>query len=300
MGAVADQPAVLQQRIAELSARNRQRRDRAIEAELVTLRLAAGRALCGQSPPAPAPLASGTLACPAGTLPEINRADLNTGTLACGLLQHGALLVRGLYDAAQVQHLQALAEVAGDDPPASPLGCSARVLFDLLEIYRDCGLLAAVTPYLAHQPVLFAERLKLRCLEAARDRYAAIPWHQDASFFGSRSYAVNCWTAITPCGTDNPGLGVIPRPLDRRYGWDSDEHAPLDYGNRLPPGLLEDLSRNHPPAFPVFEPGDALLFDEMTMHTTAPRPWRRPDQVVTISWFFRASTFPAWGTPLAV
>ncbi len=288
--------------ITRLSQQNRGQVDAALEARLVSLRREAGEALRG---------AAGVLQAPAcadafpgcTTLPEITGGDLSAATLGGALLYHGGLLVRGLYSDAQLQHLRQLAvqQEAVDREDHTPLGTSPHTLFELLEVYRDCGLLDAVDGYLDGQPLMFAERTKLRQHRAETHKYAAIPWHQDASFFGRKSWAVNCWAAVTPCGDGNPGLGIIPRRTDQYHGWDpADGRAPLDYGNAMPEAELTALCEGHPAVEVVLQPGDALLFDEMTVHRTNSRPWRLQQQIVTISWFFRASGFPDWGTPLAV
>lgn len=289
--------------IEQQSTQNRMRRSAALELELVELRHQAAQAMLAlndEGRPAKTSAIDSFAGCEG--LPEIQGPELNADTLTAGILNHGALLVRGLFNAAQVQYLLDSAEQATEDQQAGelPLGCSPRALFDLLEVYQQCGLLQTVRDYLGDEPVMFAERAKLRRHHADRDKYAAIPWHQDVNFFGAKSYAVNCWAAITPCGEDNPGLSVIPRRTEQRHGWQGDGLAPLDYGKRMPEGMLEELTRDYPIATPVFQPGDTILFDEMTIHTTAAKPWKLAKQIVAISWFFRASQFPAWGTPLAV
>ena len=168
----------------------------------------------------------------------------------------------------------------------------------MLEVYRDSGLLASLREYLHDEPVLFAERVKLRHHRAEVDKYASIPWHQDVNFFGDKAYGINCWAAVTSCGETNPGLAILPRRTEVRHGWNSEELAPLDYGNSLPEGMIEGLAKDYPIEKPVLKPGDALLFDEMTIHRTNPRPWQQKEQIVAISWFFAASRFPGWGTPL--
>ena len=288
--------------IARLSEQNRRRADAATEAKLVAMRREAGAALRSAAANLTAPeYPDPFVGCKA--LPEISAEELNAALLGGALLHHGSLLVRGLYNGGQLQHLRQLAtrQEAVDREDHSPLGTSPHTLFELLETYRQCGLLGAVSDYLDGQPLLFAERAKLRQHRADTHKYAAIPWHQDASFFGRKSWAVNCWAAVTPCGDGNPGLAIIPRRSEDYLGWNpADGRAPLDYGNAMPEQELAALGDGHPAVEVVLQPGDALLFDEMTVHRTNPRPWRLQQQIVTISWFFRAAGFPDWGTPLAV
>lgn len=291
-----------QAKINQLTAENRKRRSAELESQLVEIRHCAANTILAEAKERPIARVGSDVFAGCTGVPEIQGHQLNAETLAAGVLNHGALLVRELFQPQQVRYL--LEQVDRNPVPqnvgALPLGCSPGNLFDLLEVYQQCGLLDAVTDYLDGEALLFAERAKLRHHRADRDRYAAIPWHQDVNFFGVKCYAINCWAAVTPCGDTNPGLSVIPRRLEQPLGWQGEQRAPLDYGKRLPEGMLEALTRDHPIVTPVFQPGDAILFDEMTMHTTAPRKWQAAEQIVAISWFFRASRFPAWGTPLWV
>lgn len=276
----------------------------AIEAGLISKSLAQGKTRCAAGTrsifcePVVEDVFAGTI-----DLPEIHAAELSRDTLAAGILHHGALLVRELYTPAHLQRLQVLAVSQEEANRANnqPLGCSDSTLLGLLEIYADCGLLDAVRSYLDNDAVIFAERTKLRHHRAQRDKFAAIPWHQDVNFFGQKSYAINCWAAVTSCGEKNPGLSILPRRMNERVGWNDDDGiAPLDYGKSFSESDLASLSRKNPIAHPVLRPGDALLFDEMTVHQTASKRWLVEEQIVSISWFFRASKFPSWGTPLAI
>ena len=291
-------------RLEELSAVNRRERSSDIEKELIKLRVSAGTKLCESAagaaliPPPHVDLFAGSKG-----VPEISAGELCADKVAAAILFHGALLVRGLYNSEHLSRLNMLARL--DETPNRernlPLGCTSHSFFEMLEVYGDCGLLQTVAEYLGGEPVIFAERTKLRHHRAERDQYAAIPWHQDANFFGRKSYALNCWAAVTPCGKRNPGLGIVPTRLESCVGWDlADGIAPLDYSRSMPGELLGGLLDSYPAEYPQMEPGDAILFDEMTLHQTAVRRWDLKEQIVTISWFFRASAFPAWGTPLLV
>jgi hypothetical protein len=290
--------------VTSLSQKNLRKISPDIEAELVKLRLAAGELCCeAATAKTKCPPQAIDLFTDAEGLPEIALARLDGHTLAAGILHHGALIVRGLYKPSHLNRLYALAATEEEENLRSeaPLGCSAHTLFEMLEVYRDCGLLQAVKQYLDEEPVMFAERTKLRHHRAGRDNYAIIPWHQDVNFFGQKSYAINCWAAVTSCGEDNPGLGFIPRRTEYRHGWKEENGiAPLDYGKAIPVETLGELTDKHPAVHPILQPGDAVLFDEMTVHKTAVRSWKKREQIVTISWFFRASAFPDWGTPLAI
>ena len=51
---------------------------------------------------------------------------------------------------------------------------------------------------------------------------------------------------------------------------------------------------------PIFEPGDALFFDEMFLHQTGSDPSMPNPRFAIESWFFGAHGFPADYAPLAV
>ena len=178
----------INRRIESLSEQNRRRHSPDIEAELVQLRIAEGRQRCDRS-------SSAIITRPSSTdlfgdiqgLPEIPASELSESTLAAGILHHGALLVRGLYQPTQLAVLREMAAAQEEERPWDevPPEHWARSLFILLEIYRDSGLLEAVGDYLGEEPVILTERTKLRNRRAGRDNYSAIPWHQDVNFFGA-------------------------------------------------------------------------------------------------------------------
>ena len=128
-----------------------------------------------------------------------------------------------------------------------------------------------------------------------------LPWHQDAAFYGGVFHAVNVWLAISPCGADAPGLNVIPRRFDSVVGMNADDSypLPLSYGERFTPDVIREIAHGAPVCDPDFRPGDAMLFDEMTMHRTSPGSWKLPYRDTAVTWFLAPSRLPAGVTPLA-
>ena len=51
---------------------------------------------------------------------------------------------------------------------------------------------------------------------------------------------------------------------------------------------------------PAFEAGDALLFDELLLHSTAADPSMTATRYAIESWFFGGSAFPGEYAPLAL
>lgn len=240
---------------------------------------------------------------PVDAVPEIEREALDPTRLARALSHHGALLVRGLLTPAQVDVLRADLDAmiatqlaaAGDDAPRpggfglGPIGNrqateSPVALAHLLDALQASGLTSAVTGYLGGRPVAIAERVRLR---RSRD---GLPWHQDAAFFGGHFAAVNSWIALTPCGVDRDGLAVIPRRVDEIIGGTS---RTFGYGKAVfNDELVAELCGGRPIAVPQFEAGDALLFDEMTVHRTHVVRDATAPRDVAVCWHFSADRVP--------
>lgn len=283
---------------------------------LAEVRVARGAELVRrQDPAAPGPVhqASADAFPDADGLPEVPHDQLDLELLASGIQHHGGLVVRGLFDPATVEALRAEldrterrraqhAHGPGDHRPApGPHGLqiSPRGLELLLAAYDRAGLTDLVRRYLGDVPVLATNRVRLRRDERARA--GRLPWHQDAVFFLHATQAVNVWAALTPVGEDRPGLEVAPARQPGTLGYDEDELAERDRRDERPPlyyakdlGIdLADAARGGDrAASPVLEPGDAIVFDDLTLHRTGTQRWRADAREVAITWFFHPARFP--------
>jgi hypothetical protein len=293
---------------AELGAENQRSRAPALESAMIELRRRAADAIrqisatdmCFDRAPPDHHFAGQR------GLPEISGDQLTVETLSEGVLKHAALIVRGFFDEHTVAKLvsQLREEQQGQDDSSTTsrpeYGCAPASMCRLIDAYEESGFLRCVRQYFGEPPLMHAERAKLRRRIRGRDNYAVIPWHQDVNFFKHKTYALNVWCALNPVGEDNPGLAIVPRRTEDRLAWSGKGAAPLDYGNSFDSAVLESFTAEHPVEYPVLAPGDAVIFDEMTLHATASRPWQVPEQLVAITWFFRASRFPDNGTAIAV
>ena len=312
--------AELRAEIDRLDAENRRRRDRGRERRLVRLRHAAGwQALGGSGADYPAP--DTTALGPQRPLPEHARADVTPALLRAGILRDGCLLVRGL-----VPRDDALALARGIDAAFAarergeagdglydefdPEGDSdidkvrpwiaqgggvlavdsPRLMFELLELFGRAGLRELVGGYLGEAPLLSAHKTTLR--KAAPDVGGA--WHQDGAFMGDVR-ALNLWLSLSRCGDVAPGLDIVPRRLDRIMVGHREIVDVAATRERIEAELgVETIER------PIFEPGDALFFDEMFLHQTGADPSMPEPRYAVESWFFGASAFPANYAPLLV
>ena len=67
----------------------------------------------------------------------------------------------------------------------------------------------------------------------------------------------------------------------------------------MAPDIAEQLAGEDGIVRPIFEPGDALLFDELFLHQTGIDPAMAKPRLAIESWFFGASRFPGTYVPLS-
>jgi hypothetical protein len=262
-----------------------------------------------------------------GPLPEVAPDELSAGLLRAAIERHGALLVRGLVPrpaagafadqiercfAEREQHDTGLRHDAGyyaEFVPDPRYGVhmgrgwikqgggvlaadSPRLSFEMLEMLGGAGVPALVEGYLGEPPLISAEKTTLRKAEPS----VGGAWHQDGKFMGQVN-ALNLWLALSRCGDDAPGLDVVPRRLEHHVRTETDEAM---FDNMVSQRMAEEAAGDLPILRPVFEPGDALLFDELFLHKTGSDASMRRPRFAIESWFFGPSGFPGDYAPLAV
>jgi len=170
---------------------------------------------------------------------------------------------------------------------------SPRTLFLVAEALEVVGIPQLLKEYFGEEVLLSVEKSTLR-----RVRPGPAPaWHQDGSFLGTGVHALDIWVALSECGegTDASGLEIVPRRLNKIL-----EHGVGDArtGIEITPEQIADAAEGVGVACPTFEPGDALLFDEMFLHRTM--PGRSRTRYALELWSFGASSFPDSYAPIAL
>ena len=121
-------------------------------------------------------------------------------------------------------------------------------------------------------------------------------WHQDGTFMGEVR-ALNLWLSLSRCGDVAPGLDLVPRRLEHLVTTQTDEAVlPIQASQ----AAVEAAAGPAAIIRPIFEPGDALFFDELFMHQTASDPSMPNPRFAIESWFFGVSGFPGDYAPVAV
>lgn len=162
----------------------------------------------------------------------------------------------------------------------------------MTELFESAGLPGLMSAYLGEPAVMSAHKTTLRKAEPS----VAGAWHQDGFFMGPVR-SVNVWLSLSHCGDHTPGLDILPRRLDRHLATGT-EGAQLEW--TISEREVQEAARAAPVVRPIFEPGDALIFDELFLHKTGSDPSMSHPRFAIESWFFGGSAFPADYAPLAV
>ena len=311
-----------------LTEANRADRDPQLERELRDVRHLAGIELLNNAPSDPVHPEPAATVPPRGEqsrCPEVTPDELTPEILRASILEAGCLLVRDLMDdekalqlAADIDHSFAVRDKLDEgesDPegfydemdPESPFRIPERewveegggvlaadsphMLFDMLDAFEQANLRSVIEGYLGEKPAISAQKCTLR---------KALPeiaggWHQDGRFMGD-SRALNVWLTLSRCGDVAPSMDVVPKRLNELVPVGG-EGAFLDFMNSQE--NVEKAAGETGIVRPIFNPGDALLFDDLFMHQTGSDPSMPNPRYAIESWFFGPSMYPANYVPMA-
>jgi hypothetical protein len=262
-------------------------------------------------------------------LAEIAAGDLTSDAVAAGILGHGALLVRGLLHQAEVATLIeaidqgfAAADARAAGAPLAEVSTwyrpftstegysmtlgergwvrdggglwtadSPRALWLFAEIMQRAGVGALLEGYLGERPALSVNKATLRRVPVDTGG----EWHQDGAFLGDEIRTVNVWLALTHCGDVAPGLDVVARRMTEILATGVDG-AMFDWS--VGPDAVERVKGPAGVVRPIFEAGDALLFDQRFLHRTAADATMTEPRYAIESWFFAPSHYPHDQVPI--
>jgi len=320
----------LQLEINRLSTANRAERALERERKLLSLRHSAGLRALEAAPTGSRHVDPAFDRLPdAHGLPEIAAAEVTPELLRAGILRDGCLLVRGLVDRRRALALARGIQHGFDERQRSEAGepydqayfeefCahprygesledarpwvkegggilapdSPRLAFELFELLHEAGLRQVVEGYLGEPALVSVHKSTLRRADPA----VGGGWHQDGAFMGPVR-SVNLWLSLSRCGDVSPGLDLVPRRLAQLVA-SGGEDTFLSY--QVSQRVAEESAGEKGVIRPIFEPGDALLFDELFLHKTGSDPDMPNPRFAVENWFFAASAFPVEYAPLAV
>jgi hypothetical protein len=260
--------------------------------------------------------------------PEVDLADLTGSILGGAIVNHGCLIVRGLADSEEAEGLSRSIDRAfeacdarnGGTPleetapwfvpfnpkPEYPLTVgerwwvrngggvwtadSPRLMFDVLDLLERKGLRQVLSDYLGERPGLSVKKCTLRRVPVD----TGTDWHQDGAFLGPDIRTCNVWLTLTDCGTDAPGLDLVPKRLELLET--GTEGAQFDWS--VGPGVVDRVADTGI-VRPLFKAGDAVLFDERHLHRTGVSPGMTRERYAIETWFFAPPHYPHPQVPIA-
>jgi hypothetical protein len=314
--------------IGRLVEANRIARSPDVERRLIALRHEAGVRIMDSAAPNPRhpepdfdkfPITDG--------LPEFAPDEVSPELLRAGILRHGCLLVRGLIPREAADRFAAEIERAYEERARMERGepaaegyyeefgpdlrfaqdigrpwvkegggllasDSPKLSFEMLEMFRAAALPELVSSYLGETALSSLQKTTLRKAEPS----VGGAWHQDGSFMGPVR-SLNLWLSLSRCGDESPGLDIIPRRFDYLVRTGTDEAV---FDMQVSQAKAREAAGDVGIIRPIFEPGDALLFDELFLHQTGSDPSMPKPRFAIESWFFGGSRFPADYAPIAV
>lgn len=257
-------------------------------------------------------------------VPSVAAEDLSPAAITEAILGHGCLIVRGLVDDERVTELKAGIDrvfdgrdahaegvpveettpwfepfvADGEYAPSVVIGRgfvnkgsgtwiadSPRFLFDLLETFGALGLREIITKYLGERPAISVNKGTLRRLPP---QGGTEWWHQDGAFLGEGIRSLNVWLSLSDCGTEAPGLDLVPKRLE---GIVEAGTRGADFDWSVSDEVVDEVSGGTI-VRPEFAPGDALLFDHLFLHRTGTDPGMTQPRYATETWFFAPSAYP--------
>jgi len=317
--------------IERLAAERRAARNPGLDSQLLALRHRAGLALRARTagaaehpPPDFEALGEDT------GVPAVRGNELSAEVLRAGIVRGGCLLVRGLVERGAAGSFRAEMERAFDareavkagegqpdgyfqefvpapgydlsdrfmvsDPNGMWVVDSPKVAGDWFELLGGAGFLRVAEGYLGEHPAISVHKSTLRRVKADPNAdYSLSHWHQDGAFMG-QVRALNIWLSLSRCGDVAPGLDLVPRRLDDIVPTGT-EGAVFDWS--VSQKVAEESAGDAGVRRPIFEPGDALLFDDLFLHATGASPQMTETRYAVECWFFAPSAFPAEYPPLA-
>ncbi len=309
---------------------NRTSPSRDTERHLIRLRHLAGIRLRDEAPRGVDFASPDAAALPPGDpLPEIEASELTAGLIRAGVLRDGCLLVRGLvprddalamgdgidrafrererHDAGKSVKEGYYEEFVPEPGAGEPVvrgwikqgggllaADAPRLHFAMMEVFGAARLGELVSDYLGEPALISVHKTTLR----KADPSVPGAWHQDGFFMGEVR-ALNLWLSLSRCGDESPGLDLVPRRLDHYLATNTEEAA-LDY--TISQRKVDEAASAAGTRVirPIFEPGDAIFFDELFLHQTGSDPAMRKARYAIENWFFGGSGFPEEYAPIAV
>ena len=267
-------------------------------------------------------------------IPEVSNDQLSVDILRTALAEHGALIVRGMFSAAETDALTHVIDRVFETASA-PMKVRAELVspyfspphnlktimpnkqqeLTRLRLFNAAcgGIMAVEAPSVAEALLQLYEQHGIKelvgaylgeppCLSAKKWvlRRSKLPvnaggWHQDGAFMGTDINSLNLWIPLTECGGETGAPGMDVVPK-RLYDIATAEGAAFDWS--VSDEHIQGGAFEARSVAPVFHAGDAFFFDHLYLHRTQSRTDFTRVRYAIETWFFGETTFPKDQVPI--
>lgn len=264
---------------------------------------------------------------------EVHVSELTPELVRAALARHGGIVLRGLIPAAEAEHYVARIDKTidgfmkatkskadsvvndGDYAPlrlpapdrqkitfhrkclaveeVSAMNVDAPILFEtLMRHLHASGIVDIAAQVFGEQPVTAVQKTSMRRMPA--DGEAG--WHQDLGAVRDKTKAIALWIPFSACGEDAPGFEFLRCKFDGAVPQMNETLMPWTVTDETAAALRRDTEM----LTPNFAPGDAVLFDQFTLHRGATYPHMTKPRWSIDTWLFGPSSLPDHLIPIYV
>jgi hypothetical protein len=160
----------------------------------------------------------------------------------------------------------------------------------LVHHLKASGIFDIAAQIFGERPVAGIQKSSVRRMPAGQPA----GWHQDLGAVGDSTKAIALWIPFTPCGRDAPGYEYVKRRFNGPVPQINESLMPWVVSN----DTVNTLEGKPGVVTPEFAPGDAVMFDQYSVHRGASYPHMTKPRWSIDTWLFAPSTLPAHITPM--
>jgi hypothetical protein len=173
----------------------------------------------------------------------------------------------------------------------SALTVDSPLLFERLVHYlKASGIVSIAEQIFGERPVAAIQKSAMRRMPLGHPA----GWHQDLGAVGAGTKAIALWIPFSPCGRDAAGFEFVRRRFNGPVPQMNDSLMPWVIAN----DMVTSVQDGADVVTPEFNPGDAMMFDQYSLHRGASYPHMTKWRWSIDTWLFAPSSVPSHITPM--
>jgi hypothetical protein len=173
----------------------------------------------------------------------------------------------------------------------SALTVDSPLLFERLVHYlKASGIVGIAERIFGERPVAGIQKSAVRRMPLGHPA----GWHQDLGAVGAGTKAIALWIPFSPCGRDAAGFEYVRRRFNGPVPQMNDSVMPWVIAD----DTVTSVQDGADVVTPEFNPGDAVMFDQYSLHRGASYPHMTKWRWSIDTWLFAPSSLPPHITPM--